>query len=121
MPRMSTLFDLTGQVVLVVGGAGGIGQTLCQALVAQRARGALSARTAEEGGAVALELGTDVLGLVASADDSLSLRQLVESTVSRFGRLDLMIDCIGGNARHEAEEFPEDDWRRIVDLNLTSA
>lgn len=118
---MSKLFDLTGQVVLVAGGAGGIGQTLCQALVAQGARVALSARTQEKAESVALELGTEVLGLTAAADDTASLRALVDSTAKRFGRLDLMIDCIGGNARHEAEEFPEDDWRRIVDLNLTSA
>jgi gluconate 5-dehydrogenase len=118
---MSTLFDLTGQVVLVAGGAGGIGQTLCQALVAQGARVALSARTLEKAQSVARELGGGSLGLVAAADDATSLRALVADTVGALGRLDLVIDCIGGNARHEAEEFPEEDWRRILDLNLTSA
>src|SRR5262245_3612523 len=115
------LFSIDGQVALVAGGAGGIGQTLSRALLERGARLALSARTAEKASAVARELGEDTLGLVASAHDAGSLRGLVEQTVDRFGRLDLLIDCIGGNARHEAEEFPEDDWRRIVDLNLTSA
>jgi gluconate 5-dehydrogenase len=116
-----TLFSLDGQVALVAGGAGGIGQTLSRALVERGARLALSARTTEKASAVARELGADALGLAASADDAASLRGLVEQTIDRFGRLDLLIDCIGGNARHEAEEFPEHDWRRIVDLNLTSA
>jgi gluconate 5-dehydrogenase len=116
-----TLFSLDGRVALVAGGAGGIGQTLSRALVERGAKLALSARTAEKASAVARELGADALGLAASADDAASLRALVEQTVARFGRLDLLIDCIGGNARHEAEEFPEHDWRRIVDLNLTSA
>ena len=118
---MSTLFDLTGQTVLVAGGAGGIGQTLCQALVGQGARVALSARTLEKAQAVARELGGGALGLAAAADDASSLRALVDETTITFGRLDLVVDCIGGNARHEAEEFPEEDWRRILDLNLTSA
>jgi gluconate 5-dehydrogenase len=115
------LFALDGRVALVAGGAGGIGQTLSRALLERGARLALSARTAQKASAVARELGGEALGLAASADDAASLRRLVEQTVARFGRLDLLIDCIGGNARHEAEEFPESDWRRIVDLNLTSA
>ena len=115
------LFSLDGQVALVAGGAGGIGQTLSRALLERGAKLALSARTTEKAAAVARQLGGDALGLAASADDAASLRGLVEQTVGRFGRLDLLVDCIGGNARHEAEEFPESDWRRIVDLNLTSA
>jgi gluconate 5-dehydrogenase len=115
------LFSLDGRVALVAGGAGGIGQTLSRALVERGAALALSARTVEKASAVARELGADALGLAASADDADSLRRLVAQTVARFGRLDLLIDCIGGNARHEAEDFPEGDWRRIVDLNLTSA
>jgi len=115
------LFSLDGRVALVAGGAGGIGQTLSRALLERGAALALSARTVEKASAVARELGADVLGLAASADDADSLRRLVAQTVARFGRLDLLIDCIGGNARHEAEDFPESDWRRIVDLNLTSA
>lgn len=116
-----TLFDMQGQVALVAGGAGGIGQTLCQALVERGARVALSARTLEKARGVAQELGGETLGLAADASDAASLRNLVEATAERFGRLDLFVDCIGGNARHEAEEFPESDWRRILDLNLTSA
>ncbi|HEY3082027.1 MAG TPA: SDR family oxidoreductase [Chloroflexota bacterium] len=115
------LFSLDGRVALVAGGAGGIGQTLSRALVERGAALALSARTVEKASAFARELGADALGLAASADDADSLRRLVAQTVARFGRLDLLIDCIGGNARHEAEDFPESDWRRIVDLNLTSA
>ncbi|TAK21227.1 MAG: SDR family oxidoreductase [Chloroflexota bacterium] len=115
------LFALDGQVVLVAGGTGGIGQTLSEALVEYGAKVAVSGRTQAKADEFAKRLGHGAVGFVAAADDTASIRALVEKTAVAFGRVDLVLDCIGGNARHEAEDFPENDWRRILDLNLTSA
>ena len=116
-----TLFHLDGQVALVAGGTGGIGHTLSQALIEYGAKVAVSGRTAEKARTVAAELGAGTLGLVSATTEMASIRRLVADTATHFGRVDLVLNCIGGNARHEAEDFPEEDWRRLIDLNLTSA
>ncbi len=45
----------------------------------------------------------------------------VAETVKAFGRIDLLVNCVGSNARYDAEDFPETEWDRIVDLNLKAA
>jgi gluconate 5-dehydrogenase len=45
---------------------------------------------------------------------------VIAETLERLGSVDLLINCVGGNARHWAEDFPVDEWQRIVDLNLKS-
>ena len=46
--------------------------------------------------------------------------RVVAETVDRLGEINILIACVGGNARHWAEEFPVDEWQRVVDLNLKS-
>lgn len=119
-----TLFDLDGQVVLVAGGTGGIGRTMAETLIEYGAKVAVSGRSEEKAAQVSKELsagGSKVLGLSSTANDVASIQALVDRTVDEFGRIDHLVDCIGGNARHEAEDFPESDWDRILDLNLKSA
>jgi len=114
------VFGVEGRVALVAGGTGGIGRRLAEALLDGGAKVAVSGQTHEKSEKVAGELGRDALGLAARLDAT-ELGALVDRTVERYGRIDLLVNCIGGNARHEAEDFPEHDWDRIVDLNLKSS
>jgi gluconate 5-dehydrogenase len=120
---MPGLFDLTGHTALVAGGTGGIGQVLARALLDCRANVAVSGQSQTKADRVAEDLGGSarVLALSGNARRPGDLDRLVEATVERFGRLDIVVNCIGGNARHAAEDYPEDDWDRILDLNLKAA
>jgi gluconate 5-dehydrogenase len=52
---------------------------------------------------------------VAAAADSAAA-----AVTAAFGRIDVLVHCVGGNARHPAEAYPDDEWRRILDVNLGS-
>jgi gluconate 5-dehydrogenase len=119
-------FRLDGRVALVSGGSGGIGVRICAALagvgadvaVVGRDAGRLEqARKAIEGaGAKALVIAADVTK-EADAD------RVVEETVTQLGRLDVLINAVGGGAcaaLHDAEVYHEDVWDWMMDLNLRS-
>ncbi len=117
-------FRLDGRVALVAGGSGGIGVRICAALAGVGARVAVVGRSAERleearrgieaAGSEGLVIAGD-LGVKADADAA------VDATVERFGRIDVLINAVGGGAGtalYPAEEYPEPEWDRIVDLNL---
>lgn len=117
-------FRLDERVALVAGGSGGIGVRICAALAAVGARVAVVGRSAErleearrgieDAGSEALVVAGD-MGVKGDADAA------VDATVERFGRIDVLINAVGGGAGtalYPAEEYPEAEWDRIVDLNL---
>jgi gluconate 5-dehydrogenase len=119
-------FRLDGRAALVSGGSGGIGVRICEALAGVGANVAIvgrdegrlrSAREAvERAGPRALVLGADVTK-ESEAD------RVVDETVAAFGRLDVLINAVGGGAGaalHDAEIYPEDVWDWMMDLNLRS-
>jgi gluconate 5-dehydrogenase len=119
-------FRLDGRAALVSGGSGGIGVRICEALAGVGANVAIvgrdegrlqSAREAvERAGPQSLVLGADVTK-ESEAD------RMVDETVAAFGRLDVLINAVGGGAGaalHDAEVYPESDWDWIIDLNLRS-
>src|SRR5581483_10110214 len=121
-----TRFRLDGRVALVAGGSGGIGVRLCAALagvgarvaVVGRAEGRLAAarEAVERAGGEALV----VAGDVTRAD---AAERAVSETVERWGRLDALVNAVGGGAGaalHDAQDYTEEDWDWIMDLNLRS-
>ena len=120
-------FRLDGRVAVVGGGSGGIGVRTCGALAAVGADVAIvgrsSARLDEACAAVQASGGR---GLVIAADmtSPQEADRVVDQTVETFGRVDVVVNGIGGGAGtalHPAEQYPDSEWRRILDLNLTTA
>jgi gluconate 5-dehydrogenase len=119
-------FRLDGRVALVAGGSGGIGVRLCGAFGGVGARVAIVGRSAErleDARRAVEEAGSEALVLAADATKEDDADRTVEETVQRFGRLDVLVNAVGGGigaALHPAEEYPEEDWDRVMDLNLRS-
>lgn len=65
-----------------------------------------------DGGTVALER-CDVM-------DPASIASLIGETVDRFGRIDILVNNVGGSAKGGAVDLGEDEWRRQIDYNMTS-
>lgn len=109
---------LEGKVVLVTGGAGGIGRALCERFLAEGAGGvAVVDLRAEDAEAVALELGPSALGLGADVAVEADVMAVVEATEERLGPIDLMVSNAGiGTAA--GIEAPNDAWQHIWDVNL---
>jgi gluconate 5-dehydrogenase len=119
-------FRLDGRVALVSGGSGGIGVRACAALAGVGADVAIVGRTAQrlEKARTAVEE-TGRATLVTSGDmtEQDDAERVVASTLERFGRVDVLVNAVGGGAGtalYPAEAYPQDEWDRIVDLNLRS-
>lgn len=114
--------SLQGKVAIVTGGTRGIGLAIAQLL---GARGASVAVCGTDPGAIARAaeaLGTSGvrhLALAADVRDEDQVADLVRHTVDRFGGLDILVNNAGvGHFVPVAETRPE-DWRRVIDINLS--
>ena len=118
--------DLTGRVALVTGGAVGIGRAVVLALA--RAGAAVgvhyyqSVKEAEETAAVVREAGGRAFLLPADLTDEAQANGVVDRLVSEAGRLDVLVNNAGSPlTRSRIEDCPTDLWRRVFDVNVTSA
>ena len=120
------LFRLDDRVALIAGGSGAIGAAIGEALVRAGASVAIAGRSSERtepAAARVRETGALALAMVGDVNDPMECERLVEETVNRFGRLDIVVNAVGGGAGtalHPAEQYPMSEWDRIVDLNLRS-
>jgi NAD(P)-dependent dehydrogenase (short-subunit alcohol dehydrogenase family) len=117
-------FRLDDRVALVSGGSGGIGLRICEALAGVGARVTVVGRSPERlerAQAAVEEAGSEALALRLDATNQEEAERSVAETVARFGRLDVLVNAVGGGAGtalYDAESYPESEWDRIVDLNL---
>jgi NAD(P)-dependent dehydrogenase (short-subunit alcohol dehydrogenase family) len=119
---MSTLFE--GKVVLVTGGNAGIGKATAIKFAQEGARVVIAARRAEEGEQTVAEirrLGGEALFIKTDVSQAVEVEAMVQRTVDAYGRLDCAFNNAGvGGGAPLLHDFSEDDWDRIVDINLKS-
>ncbi|MCS6779785.1 MAG: glucose 1-dehydrogenase [Geminicoccaceae bacterium] len=118
------LFDLSGKVAIVTGGNGGIGLGMAKGLAEAGAAVAVAGRNeAKNAEAVAelARLGARAIAVPVDVTDEGSCRAMIERTVRELGRLDILINNAGTNIRKRPEEYALDEWRLVLETNLTSA
>jgi NAD(P)-dependent dehydrogenase (short-subunit alcohol dehydrogenase family) len=122
--RVQELFDLTGSVAIVTGGGSGLGRQIAEALAECGADLVLCARKAERCEAAAAELealGVRAVGLGCDVRDASAVQAVVEATVERFGRIDVLVNNAGTSWGAAPEDVPLDGWQKVIDVNLTGA
>jgi 2-dehydro-3-deoxy-D-gluconate 5-dehydrogenase len=118
------LFDLTGRVAIVTGGNGGIGLGMAEGLAAAGAEVVLAGRNAEKARSALESLqahGRRCAFIAADVTQAASCRDLVAEAVSRFGRLDILINNAGTSVRKMPQDYTEAEWHHVLDTNLTGA
>ncbi len=114
--------DLDGKVAVVVGGSSGIGRTLALGLAQGGADVVSSARRMELVNSLADEieaLGKKSLRITCDVADRSSLEKLLAACVDKFGKVDILVNAAGVTKRAPTLDYPEADWTRIMDTNLT--
>jgi NAD(P)-dependent dehydrogenase (short-subunit alcohol dehydrogenase family) len=106
------------KVAIVTGAASGIGRSLATALVGAGARVVLADANAALAGTVASELGEQARAEYVDVVDSVGVQRMVEGTVAREGRLDLLFNNAGIAVFADARDTTLDDWNRQIDVNL---
>jgi len=114
--------DLDGKVAVVVGGSSGIGRTLALGLAQGGADVVSSARRGELVNSLADEiegLGKRTLRVTCDVADRGSLEKLLSACVEKFGKVDILLNAAGITKRAPTLDYPEADWNRILETNLT--
>jgi NAD(P)-dependent dehydrogenase (short-subunit alcohol dehydrogenase family) len=114
--------DLAGKVAVVIGGSSGIGRALAIGLAEAGADVVPSARRLDLVNAVAdhiESLGRRSLRVICDVADRGSLEKVLEATIEKFGKVDIMVSAAGISKKAPTLDFSEADWNRLMDTNLT--
>jgi sorbitol-6-phosphate 2-dehydrogenase len=113
---------LEGKISIVTGGGQGLGAALCDRLAREGA--AVLVADIIEANAVGVAARLEAEGFRARAirvdvTDEVDVGRMVGEAVSTWGRLDLLVANAGILKAHEVTEFPLEEWRQVIDVNLT--
>ena len=123
MASVKQLFDLTGRVSVVTGGATGLGLQMATALAEAGSNIVVCSRKQEscEQAAAELEkLGVKALGLGADVTKYDQVEAVRDATLRKFGRVDVLVNNAGKAWVAPAAELPLDRWHQIMDLNVAA-
>ncbi|HWB45886.1 MAG TPA: glucose 1-dehydrogenase [Hyphomicrobiaceae bacterium] len=119
-----SLFDLNGRVAVVTGGNGGIGLGIARGLAQAGAAIVIAARNTAKSEAAAQELsklGAKTVVLAVDVADPAQCKKMIDEAARTLGRLDILVNNAGINIRKTPQELALEEWRRVLDVNLTSA
>lgn len=114
---------LDGRVAIVTGAAQGLGEAIARRLALEGCVGVTIADMNTEkaqavADAIAGELGVGALGIQANVTDETQVTAMVEATRERFGSVDILISNAGVLKSGDITEFPVNDWRMVMEVNL---
>lgn len=115
-------FDLSDQKIIVTGAGQGLGRSMAISLAEAGADVALVGRHIESVSKVAREIkeiGRDAIAIVMDVSKYDSIERGVNEIIDKFKRIDVLVNNAGINRRIPAEKMSENDWRSVIDVNLS--
>jgi len=115
------LLDLGGKTAIVTGGSRGIGLQMATALGEMGAKVALTARKQDELDQARADLegaGIECLTIAGDLADLAAIPRIVDAALSRWGQIDILVNNAGCNWAAPAEDYPDDGWRKVMNLNI---
>jgi NAD(P)-dependent dehydrogenase (short-subunit alcohol dehydrogenase family) len=118
------LFNLTGKVALVTGGSKGLGKAMARGLAEAGADIVISSRHEEELRPaleeILLNTGRRGRFVVADMGRRADVSKLAQVTLEQMGRVDILINNAGTNVPQPIDEIKDEDWDRVMEINLGS-
>ncbi len=114
------LFSIAGKTALVTGGTSGIGLMIARAYAERGVKVYIVARSADDCASVAAELsqvGT-CIGLPGDLSSMVGIEAIAAALRQKAERLDILVNCAGINKVGPIDDFPEESWDQVMDLNL---
>ena len=115
------MFDLTGKVAIVTGAGGGLGRPIAVGLAKCGADVVVTSRDKAHLEAVAEDieaLGRKSLTVSADVTSASSMKDMVDQVMQKFGKIDILVNVAGTNARFSAEEMPSEEFERVIRFNI---
>lgn len=121
---MHSLFNLKGRVALVTGGSKGLGKAMARGFAEAGANVVISSRHESELKSAAAEIqqGTEARVTWAVADMTRrdEVNRLAKTALAEMGRVDILVNNAGSNVPQAIDQIKDEDWDRIIELNLNS-
>lgn len=117
----ASIFDVSDKVVIVTGSGRGLGKTMAQGLATMGAKVVVCSRTLAQSDEVAHEIagsGGEAMSQRVDVANYTDCQRLVESTVSKYGRIDGLVNNAGIDIIKPATECTPEDWNEIISINL---
>lgn len=115
-------FDLNGRVAVVVGGTSGIGRAIADGLAEAGAMVVPTSNLEEHVNKTVKEFesaGRETIHVLSDVCDRDSLQNLLDKTIEKFGKVDILVNSAGITKRAPTLDYLEEDWNRILEINLT--
>ena len=123
MASVKELFDLSGRVSVITGGATGLGLQMATALAEAGSNIVVCSRKLEncEAAAHQLEkLGAQALAVACDVTKPDQVEAMKEATLKKFARVDVLVNNAGRAWSAPPEEMPLERWQQVFDLNITA-
>jgi len=112
------MFNLKNKTALITGATGGIGEIIAKVFCENGAKVAISGTREEKLNEVAGNI--NAIPIVCNLADIESVKQLAKTAIEKLGSLDILICNAGINADNLAMRMKDDEWQRVIDINLTA-
>lgn len=115
------MFDLTGKVAIVTGGAGGLGRPISIGLAKAGADVVVDDLEKADPQAVADEcaaLGRKALAVSYDVTSAEAMQAMVDQVMKEFGKIDILVNVAGINARFDAEAMPPEEFAKVIHFNI---
>lgn len=120
--NVKSLFDLTGEIGIVTGGAQGLGEQMALALAEAGANIVLADINLDKAHEVKGKIeniGKKCIITKTDVSNSEQIEEMVTIAKEKFGKIDILINNAGIVSNYPAEELPEEEWDKLIRINLT--
>ncbi|KIY23343.1 MULTISPECIES: SDR family oxidoreductase [Mesobacillus] len=120
--HVSELFSLKGKVAIVTGGGRGLGEQIAVGFAEVGANVVVCSRrvaACEEVSQKLKEIGVESLALKCDITNPEDVKNVVNQTVEKFGRIDILVNNSGASWGAPAEDMPLEAWQKVMNVNVT--